>query len=132
MVFNLYTSSDAALYSYQVSISQRVSQLLSRCDLHTEIYKRNLLRKSVDGVIVPDLCTLPDYPLYLYQVLQRISKGFSETDLGNSVDVRVVENVAERTYGWTNYKFTENRIPILCHAEDRINNKSAKAMAKYL
>ena len=41
MVLILCTLSDDAFYLYQVAkLSQRFSQLLSRCDLHTEIYRR--------------------------------------------------------------------------------------------
>ena len=40
MVHNLYTSSDDTLYLYQVSRKYlKGFQLLSRCHLHTEIYK---------------------------------------------------------------------------------------------
>ena len=48
MGLNLCTLSYDALYLYQVSkkIPQRVSELLSGCDLHAEIYKGTLFRRK--------------------------------------------------------------------------------------
>ena len=47
MVLNLYTSTDNALYLYQISRKYFiVSQLLSRCHLHIETYKGIYLSKK--------------------------------------------------------------------------------------
>ena len=50
--------------------------LLSRCDLHNEIYKGVLFRKNVGEVTVLVLFTLSDNALHLYEVLPSILKGF--------------------------------------------------------
>ena len=57
-------------------ISQTVSQLLSRCHLHTEIFKGHNSVKNVDGAMILVLCTSSDNALYLYQVLPKYLKGF--------------------------------------------------------
>ena len=52
-------------------MTHRVSDLLSGCDLYTEICKGVQSCKTVDGVIVFVLSTLSDNVLYLYEVMSK-------------------------------------------------------------
>ena len=52
-------------------ISQRVSELLSGCGLYTKFLKGHNSVKSVGGVMILVLFTLPDSVLYLYQLLSK-------------------------------------------------------------
>ena len=52
-----------------MKISQRISKVLCRHNVQTEILKGNNSIKNVDGVMVLVLCSLPDGALYLYQVI---------------------------------------------------------------
>ena len=64
IVLNLCTFSGEALYLYRFkTISHRVSELLSGCDLYNKICKGALFCKIVDGVIVFVLFTLSDIVL---------------------------------------------------------------------
>ena len=68
MVLNLYISSDDALYLYQVSRKYLKGFHSYRADV---IYILKFIKghnsvKSVGGVMVLVLCTLPDNALYLY------------------------------------------------------------------
>ena len=51
-----------------VKIFQKVSELLSRHDFHSEIFKGHNSVKNVDGVMVLVVCMSFDGALYLYQV----------------------------------------------------------------
>ena len=48
-----------------MKISQRISEILSGQDIHTEISKGANSVKNVDGVTVFGVCTLSDRVLYL-------------------------------------------------------------------
>ena len=49
-----------------MKISRRVSKLLSRHNLQTEIFKKELFHKNIDGVMVLALCISYDGALCLY------------------------------------------------------------------
>ena len=70
MVFNLYTSSDDALYLYQVSRKYLKGFYSYRADVICilNFTKGHNSVKSIDGVMVRVLCTSSDNTLYLYQV----------------------------------------------------------------
>ena len=68
-------SSDDALYLYQV-LRKYLKGLLSKHDLHTQIYKGHISVKSVGGVRGLVLCTSSDNALYLSQVLCKYLKQF--------------------------------------------------------
>ena len=68
--------------------------------------KRHYSVKSVDGIMVLDLCTLFDNALYFYQVLPKYLQVFQSYRLNIRVNARVVSNVARRTNGqktWSLY-----------------------------
>ena len=62
-----------------ISYGFRVTDLNSRVDARVvTIYKGAQFRKTVDGVMVLNLCTSPDDALYLYQVSRKYLIRVSE------------------------------------------------------
>ena len=54
--------------------NQRVSEILGRCDLHTEICKKSQFCKSIGGVMVLGLSTSSDNALYWYMSASLVTR----------------------------------------------------------
>ena len=103
--FNLCTSSDHALYFYQILwnyLERYQSYRVDRISI-LKITKGNNSAKNVGGVTVVNLCTSSGHALYFYQVLWHYHKRYQSY---RADTISILENTkgnnSAKNVGWVN------------------------------